>query len=52
MIDECVRTCILLPATARTVYPTWVKTVKVGSQRSVDCTRRTRGCFETFFQYL
>jgi len=43
--------CMLFPVTARIVHPTCVKTVMVGSQKSADCTRRTRGCLEeTFFQ--
>ena len=50
---KCVlRTCMLLPVTARIVYPTCAKTVRVGNQMSVDCTRRTRGCLERVFQYL
>ena len=45
------RTCMLLPVTARIVHPTCVKTVTVGSQKSADRTRRTKGRFEeTFFQ--
>jgi len=44
---------MLLPVTVRAVYPISVKTIKVGSQKSVDRTRRTTGCAEdTFFQYL
>jgi len=45
------RTCMLLPVTVRIVHPTCVKTTMVGSQKSADCTRRTKGRFEeTFFQ--
>ncbi len=50
---ECMRTCMLLPVTARIVHPTCVKTTMVGSQKSTDRTRRTKGRFEeTFFQWL
>ena len=49
--DGWMRTCMLLPVTARIVHPTCVKTVMVGSQKSADRTRRTKGRFEeTFFQ--
>jgi hypothetical protein len=44
---------MLLPVTARIVHPTCVKTTMVGSQKSTDCTRRTKGRFEeTVFQWL
>jgi len=36
-------TCMLSPVTARIVHPTCVKTVRVGSQKSVDQTHRKAG---------
>ena len=38
-------TCMLSPVTVRSVHPTCVKTVKVGSQKSVDQTHRKVGLF-------
>ena len=38
-------TCMLSPVTVRSVHPTCVRTVKVGSQKSVDQTHRKVGLF-------
>lgn len=50
--DSMSASCMLSPVTARIVYPTCGKTVRVGSQKSVDQTHRTAGLFaeKRFFQ--
>lgn len=51
--DSMSASCMLSPVTARIVQPTCVKTVKVGSQKSVDQTHRKGGLLfaeKRFFQ--